>query len=46
MTDDDLSTKFSSNCAPVIGEARTASLLQLVMGIKPGSTVDELYRWS
>ncbi len=46
MTDDDLSTKFSSNCAPLLGEMRTAKLLQLVMGIKPGSAVDELYRWS
>jgi 2-methylcitrate dehydratase PrpD len=46
MTDEDLATKFSSNCAPVIGEARAARLLQLVMGIKPGSAVDELYRWS
>lgn len=46
MTDDDLSTKFSSNCAAVIGEERTRSLLQLVMGLKPGSAVDGLYRWS
>jgi len=46
MTDDDLSTKFSSNCEPLLGGARTEKLLQLVMGIKPGSTVDALYRWS
>jgi len=46
MTDDDLSTKFSSNCAPLLGEARARSLLQLVMGLKPGDAVDGLYRWS
>jgi hypothetical protein len=46
MTDDDLSTKFASNCAAVIGEERTRSLLQLVMALKPGSAVDGLYRWS
>lgn len=46
MTDDDLATKFSSNCAPVIGEARSRKLLDLVMSLKTGSTLDELYRWS
>ncbi len=46
MTDDDLATKFSSNCAPLIGDARSRKLLDLVMRLKPGSALDELYRWS
>jgi len=46
MTDDDLATKFSSNCAPLIGEARSSKLLDLVMNLKTGSPLAELYRWS
>lgn len=46
MTDEDLATKFSANCAPVLGEARSREMLALVMGLKPGSALDGLYRWS
>lgn len=46
MTDEDLITKFSANCAPVLGEARSRQVLDLVMGLKPGTALDGLYRWS
>lgn len=45
MSDDDLAEKFSSNCAPLIGEAHSRQLHDVVMALAPGADLSPLYRW-